>query len=138
MKIAKIICMQAMMISVGILFAIGIMGIINRELMFAWYQPMAILGTGVLCALPSLVFMGFDELGKKKFLCRLVLHAVCEYFVVALAGFWFGWYSELSGLLYVSASYVCIYAFVWGLTLWLGKQDEKKINAALDHIRDKE
>ena len=38
----------------------------------------------------------------------------------------------------VSVIFFLVYAFVWLSSLWLDKQDEKKINRALDAIRDEE
>ena len=38
----------------------------------------------------------------------------------------------------MSIIFFIVYAFVWLLSHWLDKQDEKKINSALDTIRDEE
>lgn len=68
----------------------------------------------------------------------IALHCLTLYAVVIGASFLFHWYSGLDGYVGVSVIFFTIYAFVWLTNRWLDKKDEKKINKALDAIRDKE
>ena len=54
------------------------------------------------------------------------------------AGWLFGWYDDVESLISISIVFLIIYVFVWLSSHWLDKQDEKKINQALDEIRDSE
>ena len=69
---------------------------------------------------------------------RSELHCLALYAVIAGAGYLFGWYTDTESFLSVSVIFFLVYTFVWLSSLWLDKQDEKKINRALDAIRDEE
>ena len=58
--------------------------------------------------------------------------------IVAGAGWLFSWYDDAESLISISVIFFIIYVFVWLSSHWLDKQDEKKINHALDTIRDPE
>ena len=34
--------------------------------------------------------------------------------------------------------FICVYVFVWIVTAWIYKEEDKQINTALDSIRDEE
>ena len=44
----------------------------------------------------------------------------------------------LPGYLLILIMYILIYAFVWISTVWMLRTDEKKINEAINEIRDEE
>ena len=103
-----------------------------------WYHPLTIVGTGVLCALPTILLRDYEQWDRKTFWPRLALHCLALYAVIAGAGYLFGWYNDTESFLSVSIIFFLVYAIVWLSGLWLDKQDEKKINRALDEIRDEE
>ena len=66
------------------------------------------------------------------------MHCLLLYAVVGGAGWLFRWYDDAESLISISIIFFIIYIFVWLSSHWLDKQDEKKINHALDTIRDRE
>ena len=93
---------------------------------------------GFLCALPSLILYWVDE--NKKISAPLAegLHCVAVFVIVSLGGYLFQWYTNLREYLFIVFLYVVIYGAVWAYTIWMWKSDEKKINRAIDEIRDEE
>ncbi len=139
---AKKIFVQSMAIATAILFLNGINAVIRHfagnDIILQWYHPITIVLTGVLCALPTVLLRNMDQWDRKAFLVRVSVHCLSLYVIVAGAGWLFGWYNDLDSLISVSIIFIIVYAFVWLSGSWLDKQDEKKINHALDTIRDEE
>ncbi len=132
-----------MMISTAVLFGMGIetaiMFLVAGQYMieWQWYIPLSIVLVGFLCALASLVL--YDETDNESHQrLRVVIHFILVLGIVSLFGYLFDWYSDLTGYLIIAIMYVIIYTFVWISTLWMLKADEKKINDAIDRIRDEE
>lgn len=144
MNKAKLVFNQTLMISTGILFAIGIQVSVNYFLhgdhtfSWQWYIPLSIILTGFLCALATLFLVDDDGLRMIKPTLRTVLHFICVFGIVSASGYLFHWYTDVSEYIPIIIMYVIIYGFVWVATLWIGKSDEKKINDALKDIQDEE
>lgn len=143
MNKAKIIFNQTMMISTAVLFGMGIetaiMFLVAGQYMieWQWYIPLSVVLVGFLCALASLVL--YDETDNESHQrLRVVIHFILVLGIVSLFGYLFDWYSDLTGYLIIAIMYVIIYTFVWISTSWMLKADEKKINDAIDRIRDEE
>lgn len=137
----KLIFDQTLMISTGILFLIGMEGVISHlmggEFELYWYHPISIVLTGFFCSFPTFLFR--DEFPNRgSFRLRVVLHCLLEWGIVSLAGWIFRWYTIWQGYLVVMIFYFLIYGFVWLATIWMHKIDEEKINQALREIRDEE
>ncbi|MBQ9010903.1 MAG: DUF3021 domain-containing protein [Clostridia bacterium] len=144
MSAARKVFVQSMMISTGILFLNGILAMADHflgkgeEIVIRWYHPMTIILTGFLCALPTLLLRNRDQWDRKTFWCRIILHGLALYAVVIGMGWLLNWYSDVEGFAGVSMVFFLVYAFVWIASHWLDKRDEKSINQALEHIRDRE
>ena len=143
MKMVRIIVMQAMMITFGIVAVIGLSLAIQHfnsgdSWQIQWYHPLSFIVCGILGAVPTVVWQNLESLTKKQFIVRLILHCLILYCVVMACGYFFKWYTEISGFLGVSISFFLVYGFVWAATMFGLKHDEKEINAAIDRIRDKE
>ena len=129
MKKWKIIFSQTLMISTGILFGVGVQGLINHlntgaeMLRWQWYIPLSIILEG-------------KSVSRSRL--RIVLHFLFLFLVVAGCGYLFGWYETAGELAVIGGMYVLIYGFVWLGSLWMNKADEKKINEAINEIRDEE
>ena len=144
MSKVKLIYNQTLMISVGILLGMGlktvVLYLINGEDMinWQWFIPISIVIMGFLCALPSLILYWAEE--NKKISAPLAegLHCVAVFAIVSLGGYLFQWYTNLREYLFIVFLYVVIYGAVWAYTIWMWKSDEKKINRAIDEIRDEE
>ncbi|MCR5502411.1 MAG: DUF3021 domain-containing protein [Lachnospiraceae bacterium] len=145
MNKAKFIFNQALMISTSILFCMGVRTAIlffTKGIDMAgweWYVPLSIVIVGFLCAPVSLLLL-YDDQAKSAWTMRLriCLHCLLVFGIVSLSGYLFHWYSDLAGFLVVALIYIIIYVFVWIATTWILKADEKKINDAIDQIRDEE
>ena len=142
MNLIKKLFIQSMIISTSILFLNGINMVIQHlagnDLSLQWYHPVTIILTAILCALPTILLRDSDQWDRKTFWRRVPLHCLSLYAVVAGAGRLLGWYADPESLIGVSVVFFIIYIFVWLSSHWLDKHDEKKINQALDNIRDPE
>ena len=127
MNILKKLFVQSMVISTSILFLNGISAVIQHfrgtDLVLQWYHPLTIVLAGILCAVPTILLRDYDTWDRKTFRLRVALHCLA---------------TDTESFLSVSVIFFLVYAFVWLSSLWLDKQDEKKINRALDAIRDEE
>ena len=142
MSIAKKLFVQSMAIATAILFLNGINAVIQHlmgnDLTLQWYHPITIVLTGIFCALPTVLLQDYEQWDRKTFWIRLAVHCLALYAIVTGAGWLFRWYTDTESFISVSVIFFMVYAFVWLSTHWLDKQDEKKINHALDAIRDEE
>ena len=142
MNTVRKLFVQSMIISTSILLLNGINMVFQHfagnDLALQWYHPVSIVLTGILCALPTVLLRDSDQWDRKTFLRRVPLHCLLLYAIVVGSGKLFGWYNDTESLISVSVIFFIIYIFVWLSSLWLDKQDEKKINRALDNIRDTE
>ena len=144
MSRAKIIFNQTLMISTAILFGMGIRTAVlyfvsdRYMLSWQWYIPLSIIIVGFLCATASLLLYDDSAENKVKLPVRICLHFLLVLGIVSASGYLFEWYSKLGEYLIILVMYVIIYAFVWISTVWMLKADEKKINDAINEIRDEE
>ena len=142
MSITKKLFVQSMVISTAILFLNGINAVIQHfagnDITLQWYHPVSIVLTGILCALPTVLLRDMDQWDRKTFWIRVSVHCLLLYAIVLGAGWLFRWYTDLDSFISVSIIFFIVYVFVWLSSHWLDKQDEKKINHALDTIRDDE
>lgn len=131
-----------MVISTSILFLNGINAVIQHfagnDIILQWYHPISIVLTAILCSLPTVLLLDWEQWDRKTLWLRVTLHCLALYAAVAGAGWVFKWYTDMEGFIAVSIIFFVIYVFVWLSSHWLDKQDEKKINRALDEIRDSE
>ena len=145
MNRCKLIFNQTLMISTAILFGLGIGELIeyirygDDMMSWPWYNLLSIIFTGFLCALASLLLVDEDS-GKKlpNMKLRIVLHFLVLSAVVAGCGYLFRWYESFEQFIPIAVIYVLTYIFVWISTLWICKSDEKKINEAINDIRDED
>lgn len=135
----RIIFVQTVMISFGILAGISIQGLLTAgDFSFTWYHPASIIITGFLCSFPTLLLYSEKQVSRKMYIVRIVLHCFFLFALVMGLGWLFKWYTKPSGALIVAIEYVFVYSFVWITNAWLGAKDQKKINSVLDDIRDEE
>ena len=140
----KILFNQTLMISTAVLFGVGVQTFFGyiiqgkADFTWPWYTPLSIVLTGFLCALPTTLLLDSDEGSKKRSILRTLIHFILVVSVVSLCGYLFGWYDCLSDYIPILVMCILIYFFVWISTLWLMKADEKKINEAIEQLRDEE
>ena len=140
----KILFNQTLMISTAVLFGVGVQTFLRfvlweqADFTWPWYTPLSIVLTGFLCALPTTLILDTEGVSGKKALLRNLVHFILVGGVVSLCGYLFGWYESTADYIPILIMYILIYFFVWFSTLWLLKADEKKINEAIEQLRDEE
>ena len=140
----KILFNQTLMISTAVLFGVGVQTFLRfvlweqADFTWPWYTPLSIVLTGFLCALPTTLILDTEGVSGKKALLRNLVHFILVGGVVSLCGYLFGWYESPADYIPILIMYILIYFFVWFSTLWLLKADEKKINEAIEQLRDEE
>ena len=104
----------------------------------SWMQLLSVILTGALCSVLTVIFLIGPDIPKNKYIVRIVLHCLGLYLIVSLFGWFFKWFTDLTGFIMVTILFFLVYVFVWAVSLWLHKRDDYKINKALDDIRDEE
>lgn len=135
MRIVKMIAMQFLLITVGMLLGIGLMNVLLRDYNdLPWFFPFEILAVALSTALASLVYLSKNELSKKGMMIRQIIHFILLLVIVYSYGYLFKWWSELSGILIVGAIFLGIYAIVFIVTYRMERKDSFKINEALKKL----
>lgn len=144
MQKVKTIFSQTLMISTAILFGIGMLMLIQHFLLgvqtfsFQWSDPLSICLTGFLSSLPTYFLLDLDNLKKSEVRIRMGLHFVSVLGIVVLCASLFHWFGQIINLRILCLMYSLIYLFVWGVTAWMAKADEIKINEAIKDLQDLE
>ena len=144
MQKVKTIFSQTLMISTAILFGIGMLMLIQHFLLgvqtfsFQWSDPLSICLTGFLSSLPTYFLLDLDNLKKSEVWIRMGLHFVSVLGIVVLCASLFHWFGQIINLRILCLMYSLIYLFVWGVTAWMAKADEIKINEAIKDLQDSE
>lgn len=142
MRKLKILIQQAMTISTGTVLGIGLEGyFVERqgfEFALGWEDLIIIVVTGLICAIPSLIWLTEEELTRKQFIIRLIVHCLLLYGMVSGIGYVAHWYRGPVEFAFVSVIYFLVYLFVWLVSYWVGWRNQEQINQALKEIQDKE
>jgi len=144
MQKLKIIFHQTFMISTAILFGIGMLMLIQhmvsgvQTLSLQWSDPLSICFTGFLSSLPTYFLLDMDSLKKSEVWIRMGIHFVLVLGIVVLCASLFHWFGQIINLRILCLMYSLIYLFVWGVTAWMAKADEIKINEAIKDLQDSE
>lgn len=142
MRKLKILIQQAMTISTGTVLGIGLEGyFVERqgfEFALGWEDLIIIVVTGLICAIPSLIWLTEEELTRKQFIIRLIVHCLLLYGMVSGIGYVAHWYRGPVEFAFVSVIYFLVYLFVWLVSYWSGWRNQEQINQALKEIQDKE
>ena len=144
MQKVKTIFSQTLMISTAILFGIGILMLVQhfslgmQTFTFQWSDPLSICFTGFLSSLPTYFLLDMDSLKKSEVWIRMGIHFVSVLGIVVLCASLFRWFGQIINLRILCLMYSLIYLFVWGVTAWMAKADEIKINEAIKDLQDLE
>ncbi len=132
----KIVFQHFLMITVGVLFFTGISAF-SRESYPATY-PWAVLLSGVVGSVPSLLFYFRNEPTRGQFIVRVVLHFIFIVIAIMTLGYFFGWYTDFSEGISVFIGVIIVYVLVWVLSFWLDQAQANSINDALKRLNDDE
>ena len=144
MQKVKTIFSQTLMISTAILFGIGMLMLVQhfslgvQTFSFQWGDPLSICLTGFLSSLPTYFLLDMDSLKKREVWIRMGIHFVSVLGIVVLCASLFHWFGQIINLRILCLMYSIIYLFVWGVTAWMAKADEIKINEAIKDLQDSE
>ena len=144
MQKVKTIFSQTLMISTAILFGIGMLMLVQhfslgvQTFSFQWGDPLSICLTGFLSSLPTYFLLDMDSLKKSEVWIRMGIHFVSVLGIVVFCARLFHWFGQIINLRILCLMYSLIYLFVWGVTAWIAKSDEIKINEAIKDLQDLE
>lgn len=144
MKKLLIIFEEALMISVGILFVMGIYGLFAywdgkvTGGWFPWYMPFSVILTGFLSALATDILPFDKDVSKAMARIRIGIHFLLILLLVSGIGYFSEWYHDWKGYAFVLVSYVIIYIAVWIFMWCIQKHEENLINQLLEKTSDKE
>ena len=98
--------------------------------------PWVMMLTGLLGALPSLLFCFRNEPTKKQFILHVILHYFAIEAVIMTEGGILGWYTNFEEGLVVFGMILIVYALAWLFSFLTDKNDANKINAALKEFNN--
>lgn len=135
----KLVITHFFIISTGVLFIISL-----SNLLFDGNEPLKpelpwqILLTGLLTALPSLLFSFKKEPTKKQFQLRVAIHFIVIETIVMTEGILFEWYEDFISALVLFFVILAVYIFVWVYSYFMNIHLARDINAALKRFNEDE
>ncbi|MCQ2520619.1 MAG: DUF3021 domain-containing protein [Lachnospiraceae bacterium] len=138
----RVLFVETLVITTGMLFGIGVEGIIFRligkSFVLSWYQPMAIFLTAFVSSIVSVVVFADEPKTRGRAITRMALHFILLFLVISLAGYVFDWFSSVGMYIGMALIYCFVYIFSWVSNMYILKKDAQEINEALKDIRDDE
>lgn len=140
MRMLRKMLSQMVWICFGLLVWSGVFGILNHDagITLPWHFPLTFLLVGFLGALAQLLFFSRRDLTAYELRTRTALHILVLIGILCVVGWVFGWYSTVWDNLIAILVFLLVYALSWLsqiLSLW---RDERRINAALDSLHERE
>lgn len=123
-------------ICVAILFFTTISNLVAGNKTLSIQFPFQIMITGVLTALPSMLFYFKNEPTKRQYILRFVIHFFIIEAVVMCLGFAFNWYDNIIEALCIAFVVVLVYAVVLIYTKFSDMTTAKDINDALNKFHN--
>lgn len=137
-KIINTLTYQMLIITFGILLGNGIIALIcemsEAEYTFSPYFPLAVILTGILTSLPTLIFY----IKKIPYITKIIIHFIVLLVIIIGVSYILDWSRTLKDFLAVLAVFIPIYIAVWVFTYIKYKRDEKQINKALINNSDED
>ena len=133
----KLVISHFFIISTGVLFISSL-----SNLLFEGNGPLSpelpweIFLTGILGALPSLLFYFKNEPTKKQFRVRTIIHFIVIETVVMTEGALFEWYGRFADALVLFVVIFAVYLFVWAYSYFMNMHLARDINAALKRFNE--
>ena len=138
-KLIKSILLQFVLITTCVLFGVAFFCLItNSHNPWPWYMPFEILGIAFITSLGTLIHCSKNELSKKAYIIRSIIHFIVLLGIVIGTGYLFKWWSEIPSLLIICAIFVFVYIVVFTVMYIKEKNDSNKINEALKKLNNDE
>ena len=132
-RILKIIISQFFTITVCVMFFTSVVNLFwGFGIKYDSSYPWILMLTGLLGALPSLVFIFNKEPTKKKFIFRCVIHYLLLCAIITGEGFLIEWFDNAAEILIVLGEITVVYALVWLATYFSSLSTKKRVNNALE------
>ncbi len=96
--------------------------------------PWVMMLTGLLGALPTLLYYFPKEPTRKQFYIRVALHYLLINAVILGEGRLLGWFSTVPQMLIIAAMILAVYGLVWLFSSIAEKTQADNINKALQHF----
>lgn len=140
MRMLRKMLNQMVWICFGLLVWSGVYGIINHDAgkTLPWHFPLTFLLVGFLGGLSQLLFFSRRDLSAHELRTRTALHILVLIGILCVVGWLFGWYATVWDNLIAILVFLLVYALSWLgqlLSLW---RDERRINAALTELHERE
>ncbi len=137
-NVIKLLAIQAVTVSFCIVLGNAIIGVIahfvGHEITYPWYFLASVILTGILSALPTLIFY----IKGLPFIAQIIIHFVLLLGVISLAQIIFGLGFELLDMISLYSIFIITYGLVWIISYQINKLDEKNINRLLEESKDTE
>ena len=137
-NVIKLLVIQAVIVSFCIVFGNAIISVIahflGHNITYSWYFPASVILTGILSALPTLIFY----IKRLPFIAKIIIHFVLLLGVISLAQIIFGLSFELLDMISLYSIFIITYGLVWIISYQINKLDERNINKLLEESKDSE
>ena len=136
--IIKTLITHFFVITVSVLFVISLANLISGVECYPASYPWMVLITGLLTALPSLIFFSKKELNKKSYIIRTVINFLINGSIVLILGYLWKWYKTFGYALLVFFMYVFVYVIVCAYSYFIQYRTARSINDALKKFNSDE
>ena len=127
----KMVITHFFVITVAVLFfttlSNTIDGVEEYPIFFIWQ----VFITGIVSALPSIIFYSKKELTKRQWKLRYVIHFILIESIILTEGRIFNWYSNFLSALVIVLIVVFVYIVVFTYSYFIDFNDAQKVNSAL-------
>ncbi|MCH5202444.1 MAG: DUF3021 family protein [Oscillospiraceae bacterium] len=130
-ELIKMVITHFFVITVAVLFfttlSNTIDGVEEYPIFFIWQ----VFITGIVSALPSIIFYSKKELTKRQWKLRYVIHFILIESIILTEGRIFNWYSNFLSALVIVLIVVFVYIVVFTYSYFIDFNDAQKVNSAL-------
>lgn len=132
----KMVVTHFFVICVAMLFFTSVGNLLEGVTALPIAYPFQVMITGLLTAVPSLLFCFKNEPSKKQFYLRFFIHYCIIEAIVMTEGALLGWYSDFINALVVFVIVMLVYAVVLLYSHYVDSDTANNINKALNRFHD--
>lgn len=138
--IIKMVIMHFFIITVCVMFVISFINVLANNTFYYLTAdfPWVIMLTGLLTALPSILFYFRTEPTKKQFITRVIIHCIFIEGIVMVEGAFFKWYTNPFEVILIFGMIIIVYVLVWFFSYIINLSNAKGINEALKRFNNSE
>lgn len=139
--ILRLAVLHFFIITVCVMFVVSAVNLLfNRDFSYSidGTFPWVMMLTGLLGALPTLLYFFPNEPTRKQFYLRVVLHYLLINAAILGEGWLLGWFATVPQLLIIAAMILVVYGLVWLFSTIAEKTQADNINKALQRFNEDE